>query len=126
MIQREKIAYEPVYVPVQAAAMGLVFVVGNHSQVHRCTATTGETFEDDDLFELHSVLEFTESTGAVVRSVAVKEVDPVSATSYGIFLGANNTQGEIVLAGWYAWEKKTTTTPLVGVERVTGFESKGK
>ena len=126
MIERQKIAYELVYVPVAAAAMGLAFVVGDRSQVHRCTVTAGESFEDDDLFELRHVLDFTESTGVVTRSVAVKEVDPITGTSYGIFLGANNTHGEIVLAGLYVWEKKTTTTPLVGVERITGFESRGK
>ena len=126
MIPREKFEFETVYAPVQAAAMGLMFTVGRESQVHRVTTPAGEDFEDDDLFELHSVLEFTEATGVVVRSVAVKEYDPISATEYGIFLGANNTQGEIVIAGWYAWEKKTTTTPLVGVERITGFEKKGK
>lgn len=126
MIRREKFEFETVYAPVQAAAMGLMFTVGRESQVHRCTTPSGEAFEDDDLFELHSVLEFDQDDYTVTRSVAVREYDPISATEYGIFLGANNTQGEIVIAGWYAWEKKTTTTPLVGVERITGFEKKGR
>lgn len=126
MISREKFEFESVYTPTAGTGMGEVFTVGDTSQVHRCFATTGETFEDNDLFELHAVLEFNKATGAVTRSNAVKEYDPISATTYGLFLGANNTQAEIVLAGIYAWKKLTTTTPLVGVERITGFETKGK
>lgn len=108
--------------PQTGQGFGDVFTVGTRSIVSRLTVTAGESLEADDLFELHAVLEYDKDAGTVTRSYAVKEVDPVSATSYGIPLGANQTQLEIVLRGTYAWKKIVTTTLLIGVETADGYE----
>lgn len=117
--------WEYVVTPTASTGFGTVFSVGDRSVTCRCYCTTGETFEDDDLFELHQALDWDQETKVPSRTVAIKEKDPIGGTSYGLFLGANMNQAEIVIRGDYVWKKLTATAPLVGVQASKGFEKVG-
>ena len=101
---------------------GPVFTVGKRSLVCRVFPATGEDLEADDMFELHAVLDYDEDTLAPSRTYAVKESDPVAASSYGLLIGQNNTQGEIMLRGQYAWKKVVASTAAIGVQGIQGYE----
>ena len=119
----EQPGVEIVLTPATAATgLGLTFSVGSYSKVCRIITDTDLDPGADDAFELHSVLAFTKSTGVVTKSYPVKEVDPVSGTSFGLLLGGNMTQAEIVVRGNYAWKKTVITTPEVGIEAFDGYE----
>lgn len=111
--------------PTAGTGFGKVFTVGDRSVVCRVYPTTGETVEDDDLFELHHALEWDPETLVPSRTLQLKEKDPVGGTSYTLPLGANMTQAEIVIRGDYVWKKLTATTPFVGVQASRGYEKLG-
>ena len=113
---------ETLLVPITGTGMGLAFTVDTRSKVCRVFPITGEDPGADDAFELHTVLDFVKETGEVTRSYALKEVDPVSAETYGLPLGGNQTQAEIVIRGYYAWNKVEATTIATGVQGLTGYE----
>jgi hypothetical protein len=105
-----------------ASGFGEVFTVGDHSVVCLLTTDTDEDAGVADALELYTVLEFVKDTGEVTLSYATKEIEPISATSYGFLLGSTNTQAEIMIRGTYAWKKIEITTPAIGVEGIKGLE----
>lgn len=119
---RDNIGWRTLSEPDTGTGFGKVFTVGDKSVVCRVFPTTGETAEDDDLFELHHALDWNRTTGVPSRTLQLKEKDPVGGTSYTLTLGANMTQAEIVIRGDYVWKKLTATTPLVGVQGSRGYE----
>lgn len=120
----ERLGGDILFAPITGQATGLAFTVGLRSVVCRLITPTGEAVGVDDAFELRSVLAYNKDTGVVSRSYAIKELDPIGGTSFGLLLGANMTQAEIVIRGTYAWKKTINTTPAVGIEGMTGYEKK--
>jgi hypothetical protein len=119
----ENIAWENVLTPATAASgFGVVFSVGVQSVVCRLTTDTNDDPGADDAFELYTVLAYTKSTGAPTAYYPIKELDPVGGTSFGLLLGGNMTQAEIVIRGDYVWKKIEATTPAVGIEVSKGYE----
>ena len=123
----EKFTFENVLVPATAASgFGTTFSVGLRSKVCRLVTDTDDDAGADNAFELYAVQEFDKDTGVPSVSYAVKELDPIGGTSYGLLLGGNMTQAEIVIRGYYAWKKIVITTPAVGVEVAEGYESSSR
>ncbi len=119
----ENIGWLNVLTPATAASgFGKVFTVGVESVVCRLTTDTNDDPGADDAFELYAVLAYTKSTGVPTAYYPIKELDPIGGTSYGLLLGGNMTQAEIVIRGNYVWKKIVITTPLVGVEVSKGYE----
>lgn len=121
----EKIGFETVLTPATAdSGFGDVFSVGVQSVVCRLTTDTNDDPGADDAFELYAVLAYDTTTKVPSAYYPIKELDPIGGTSYGLLLGGNMTQAEIVIRGNYVWKKIVVTTPLVGVEVSTGYERK--
>lgn len=119
----EKLAIDAILAPTTSTdVFGQVFTVGERSIVCRLTTPTGEDMGVPDAFELHNVLDFVKATGVPTRTYAIKEKNLETGTSFGLFLGSDNHQEEVVIRGLYVWKKILGTTPLVGVERLQGFE----
>jgi len=123
-MKTEQFTFENVLVPATAASgFGIVFSVGRRSVVCRLITDTDDDAGADSAFELYAVQEFNKTTGAPIVSYAIKELDPVAAVSFGLLLGGNMTQAEIVIRGYYVWKKIEITTPAVGVEIAEGYET---
>ena len=123
----EQIAFETVLAATTAGStpfFGDVFSVGVESVVCRLTTDTNDDTGVDDAFELYAVLAYVRDTRVPTAYYPVKEKDPIGGTSFGLFLGDNMTQAEIVISGTYVWKKILGTTPAVGVEVSTGYERK--
>ena len=119
----ENIGIEPLLDPATTASgYGHVFTVGSHSKVCRLTTDTDEDAGVADALELYTVVSYVKDTGVVTLAYATKEIEPISATSYGFLLGSTNTQAEIMIRGIYVWKKIQSTTPAIGVEGIEGFE----
>ena len=120
----EKFTFQQVLAPATGVSgFGQVFSVGSRSKVCRLITDTDDDAGADNAFELYTVLEFNKTTGAPIKSYALKELDPVAVISFGLLLGGNMTQAEIVVKGYYVWKKIAITIPAVGVEIATGYES---
>jgi len=120
----ENFTFQNVLTPATAASgFGSVFSVGRRSVVCRLVSDTDDDAGADSAFQLFAVTEFDETSRAPIKSYPLMELDPVAAVSFPLLLGGNMTQAEIVIKGYYVWKKIVITTPLVGVEVATGYES---